>query len=392
MGDNYGTRAYHRVANLAELSIIVPVLNERENIRPLIERISQMDLPPWEIIFVDDDSADNTAALVREIAQSDPRIRIIRRIGRSGLASACIEGFLSALSPFLAVMDGDLQHDESILPRMLSLAKSDGLELVVASRNAQGGGMGEFAESRVRLSNLGRSLSRLITHVELTDPMSGFFLLRREFFEEVVYRLSQYGFKILLDLVASARRPVRFAEVPYTFRTRRFGDSKLDVIVGVEFLMLIMDKLAGDLVPGRFAIYSLVGLSGVIVHLCILGLLYREAQLPLLTSQSAATLVAMVWNFLLNNAITYRDRKLKGWSAISRGLAVFVVGCSIGALANLGLTRLLYDRGVSWYVAGISGLIVSSVWNFAISEAFTWKILQRRRSYAERVHRPALLS
>ena len=366
------------------LSVVVPVLNERENVRLLVGRLrTVLQGLDWEVVFVDDDSDDGTADLCRSMATVDAHVRVIQRIGRYGLASASIEGVLATSSPYIAVMDGDLQHDERILPRMLQLAREKQLDLVVATRNAAGGSMGDFAQDRVGLSNLGRKFGRILTaQCPLTDPMSGFFVIDRNFFHEVMYDLSQMGFKILLDIVASSPRPVRFAEVGYTFGNRLHGESKLDASVVLEFLLLIADKLLGKIVPVRYALYALVGLSGVCVHMLTLAVLYRIAGTRLILAQGFATYVAMICNFFLNNWLTYRDRKLKGFSRLAAGLLLYVAGCSIGAAANLGVTRLMVENHIPWYIAGFLGMVVSSVWNYGIATVFTWKLLQQRRGRA----------
>ena len=266
----------------------------------------------YEVIFVDDDSPDGTAELVRQIGLTKPRVRVLQRVGRRGLASACLEGMMATAAPYVAVMDGDLQHDEGILPAMLDKIRNEKLDLVVATRNAEGGGMGEFSRGRVRLSNLGRRLSQWVSHTALSDPMSGFFMLDRGFLEEVVHSASGVGFKILLDLVASSRRPVRFGEVPYTFRKRIHGTSKLDILVGIEYLQLLLDKAVGDLIPPRFIIFSMVGAGGLLLSLALLYLLLSFGKMQFLTAQAITTFVAMTANFFLNNSMTYRDRRLRG--------------------------------------------------------------------------------
>lgn len=365
---------------MPELSIVVPVLNERWNVQPLIARlVAALQGIDWEVVFVDDDSPDGTAAVCRECAREDSRIRVIQRIGRQGLASACVEGMLATVAPYLAVMDGDLQHDESLLPKMLALAKSQDLDVVVASRHLAGGGMGEFAAGRVQLSNLGRWLSRLVTKAHASDPMSGFFLLHRRVLDATVYRLSLMGFKVLLDFLASSPHPLRIGELPYTFRNRETGESKLDISVELEYILLLADKLVGSYIPVRYVLYAMVGLSGVAVHFACLGMFHLLLGQNVITAQALATAVAVVWNFFLNNAITYRDRRLRGARGLAKGLVVYAAGCSVGMLANLGVTGLVAGRGLAWYVAGGLGLIVGSVWNYGFASVFAWKIVQRRR-------------
>jgi dolichol-phosphate mannosyltransferase len=356
-----------------ELAVVVPTFNERGNIAELVERLATVLAGiSYEVVIVDDDSPDGTSEAVRQIALYQPRVRMLRRIGRRGLASACLEGMMSTAAPYIAVMDGDLQHDESILPSMLREARQNRRDVVVASRNVAGASMGGFAERRVRLSNLGLKLSRLILHAEVHDPMSGFFLVDRKFVEETIYRTSGIGFKILVDLLASTRRPVKLAEIPYTFRRRESGESKLDVTVGLEYLYLVLDKLAGDFIPLRFVLYAMVGAAGVLLHLATLGLLYVTVHAPFATAQIVATVVAMTFNFLLNNLVTYRDAKLKG-KRLAIGLASFYIACSVGAVLNLAISEQLLRYGLPWLPAGFAGLAISSVWNYAVTNVTTWR-------------------
>lgn len=360
-----------------ELSITVPTFDERENIVPLLQRLrSALNGIVFEVVFVDDDSPDGTAELVREIARTTPQVRIIQRIGRRGLASAGLEGMLSSGAPYLAIMDADLQHDESVLPIMLQKMRSGRYDLVVGSRNVEGGGMGEFAHERVALSQLGRRVSKLISRHELSDPMSGYFMLTRDFFGEVVRRTTGVGFKILLDLVASSPRPVRVAEVPYVFRARRHGKSKLDINVGAEYLYLICDKLVGDWLPIRFAVFCLVGLAGVAVHLGALWVLYSRLGCSFSAALIAAITIAMVGNFALNNMLTYRDRRRRGGRFVS-GLLLFCAACSVGSLSNYAVARFLVANGIWWPIASLCGLAIASVWNFGATSIVTWGSPQR---------------
>jgi dolichol-phosphate mannosyltransferase len=360
-----------------ELAIIVPTLNERPNIVPLLERLGDtLTGVRYEVIFVDDDSSDGTPETIREISQTIPNVRVVQRIGRRGLASACIEGMLATSAPYLAVMDGDLQHDESVLPRMWEKIRSGQYDLIVGSRHATGGSMGEFSRSRVALSNLGLTVSRLVSKHDLSDPMSGFFILTREMFDRVVRRTTGVGFKILLDLVASSPTPVRFAEVPFTFRNREQGKSKLDINVGLEYLLLVADKLIGRWIPIRFILFCLVGTIGIGFHLGVLYLLYRVVGTTFGVALVAAIGTAMVANFAINNATTYRDQRRRGWGFLT-GLLLFMLVCSVGGLSNYALAQFLLTRGVWWPVAGFCGLVVGSVWNFEVSSVLSWRVRRR---------------
>ena len=360
-------------AAIPELAIVIPTLNERENVPAILDLLATaLAGIAWEVIFVDDDSRDGTASVVRDIARYDIHVRCVQRIGRRGLSTACIEGALASAAPYIAVMDADLQHDERLLPRMLQTLRSGAYDLAVGSRYVEGGGATGLTGRRIGLSTLATRLSRIVCKAEIADPMSGFFMMRRDFFEDAVRRLSGQGFKILLDLLASSPRPVRLIELPYEFRPRRFGESKLDTLVAWEFGMLIADKLVGHLIPVRFALFAFIGLLGLFIHLIVLGLSLRAAGLGFTAAQTAATLVAMTSNFFLNNLFTYRDQRLKGWRAL-RGLLSFYAICGLGAVANVGIASYAFAQDQVWWLAGIAGVAVGSVWNYAVSSVFTWR-------------------
>jgi dolichol-phosphate mannosyltransferase len=326
----------------------------------------------YEVIFVDDDSPDGTADLIREIGRTNRQVRVLQRVGRQGLASACLEGMHSTSAPLMLVMDGDLQHDESVIPEMLRRMRTRQFDLVIGSRNIAGGSMGEFVRERVALSNLGLKVSKLISRHDLSDPMSGFFMLNREFLGEVMRSTTGVGFKILLDLVASSKRHVRFTEVPYQFGTRKFGESKLDLNVGIEYLYLVADKLMGRWLPTRFVLYCLAGVGGLAIYLGVLWLLYRHLGYSFEITLIAAISLALIANYGINNILTYRERRRRGW-AFLWGLLIYAAACSVGNLSNYALAKLLVERNVWWPLAGLSGLAVGSVWNFAASSVMTWR-------------------
>jgi dolichol-phosphate mannosyltransferase len=356
-----------------ELSVIIPTFNEKENIHPLLKKLDAvLKGIEWEVIFVDDDSPDGTAALVRKIARERQNVRCLQRIGRRGLSSACVEGFLASAAPIMGVMDADMQHDEKLLPEMYNTISAEDLDVVIGSRYVEGGGVGEWSRSRETISRMATRISQRIIKADLKDPMSGFFMVERSFFEKVVRRLSNRGFKILLDLFASSPEPVRFKELPYQFRNRQAGESKLGAFVSWEFFMLIVDKMIGWLIPVRFILFAMVGLGGAVIHLTSLGLFYQWLSLPFYLSQSFATLMAMTFNFFLDNLLTYRDKKLSGMSWI-KGLLSFYAACSIGAVINLRISVFLFDYSIPWWLAGFLGAVVGSVWNYAITATFTWK-------------------
>ncbi len=363
---------------MPELTIVVPTLEERENLSPVIAALeSVLGGIDYEILFVDDDSPDGTAAAARELAQRNPRVRVLQRIGRRGLASAAVEGMLASSAPYLAVMDADLQHDESILPAMLAKLRHSSLDLVVATRVTEGG-MDAMPAHRRALSGLGRRLSTLICSTELSDPMSGYFVLTRAYLDEVAHSLSGTGYKILLDLVVSARRPVKLAEIPYRFRPRLHGRSKLDIVVAVEYLALVADKLVGDFVPPSYVIFGFAGSVGVLAHLAAVQLLRLIPGITLERAQLISSAIVIAINFLLNNQFTFRSARLHG-KQLAIGMQVFYMACSIGLFLNLRVFDTLTGLSVPWYLAAALGLAVGSVWTYWMSSMFVWQVRRRRR-------------
>ncbi|MEN3976234.1 glycosyltransferase family 2 protein [Emcibacter sp. SYSU 3D8] len=357
-----------------ELTIVVPTFNERDNIRPLLGLIAKaLKGDSYEVVFVDDDSQDGTLQELQSVARSDPAVRYIHRIGRRGLSSAVVEGMLSSSAPYLAVIDADLQHDETLLPDMLAVLRGGKADVVVGSRYVEGGGMGEWDASRQFISRTATRIAKLIIRAELTDPMSGFFMLTREAFAGAMRNLSGQGYKILLDIFASHSSTLRLRELPYEFRTRQHGESKLDALVTWEYLMLVADKLFGRLIPVRFLMFLIVGGLGVFVHFGVLTLLLKGLNADFQASTIIATISAMTFNFFLNNLLTYRDRRLKGIWRITKGLFSFYVVCSLGAVANVGVATALFDRDYVWWGAGLAGVLVGSVWNYAATSLFTWR-------------------
>lgn len=362
-------------AAIPDLTIVVPTFNEAANVRPLVARLhAALAGLSWEVVFVDDDSVDGTAGEVRALAREDGRVRLLHRIGRRGLSGACIEGILSSIAPLCAVIDADMQHDETVLPRMhAAMAADPCLDLVIGTRNAAGGsaeaGLSAF---RKRGSDLATDLARRILKITASDPMSGFFMIRRASFNQVVTQLQTSGFKILADMLSVARGRWRVAEIGYDFRPRRHGDSKMDSAVALEFLGLVLARLTGGLISIRFALFSMVGASGIAVQLA--GVWLGLALIPsgFAAAQTFGVVLAMTSNFALNNLLTYRDRSLRG-RAFLRGLASFYAVCTVGAVANVGVATSVHAVVPSWPIASVMGAVVGAVWNFLVSGLLTWR-------------------
>ena len=356
-----------------ELAVIVPTFNERGNLREVLRQVAAaLGDTPWELIFVDDSSPDGTAALAQAIGHEDARVRCIHRIGRRGLAGACIEGFLATSAPVLAVMDADLQHDATLLSRMLDKMRATSADLVIASRYSAGGSATEgFSPFRRMASQFSTTLARLTTGVSVTDPMSGYFMIRRAAFVPLAPRLASEGFKILFDLLATAHGKLKIEEVTYSFAARQEGDSKFDTQNILDFLGLIVSKASGGAIPVRFLSFVLIGAAGILVHLAALAV-FKNADLAFGPAQAGATLVAMTSNFFLNNATTYRDRRLKGFGA-AKGLLVFYVICGIGTVSNIAVASWLYQFYPRWIAPGLAGAVIGAVWNFTLSSQLLWR-------------------
>ncbi|QFT78297.1 glycosyltransferase family 2 protein [Erythrobacter sp. THAF29] len=357
-----------------DLAIILPTLNERGNLAPLVERIEgALGAEGWEVLIVDDDSRDGTADEGRKLAQRDCRVRVIQRIGRRGLSSAAIEGFCATAADYVAVMDADHQHDPALLPRMLASLKSGEADIAVASRFAEGASTEGWAEpQRERLSGFANRVASFLTGVELSDPMSGYFMLPTAKARAMVPRLSGIGFKILLDLLATSKETLAVKEFPLNFAKRRAGESKLDRAILFDFLAGLYDKTLGRVIPTRFALFGTVGALGVVIHYAVLLALFPNMTAIFWKAQLAAVLTAMSFNFWLNNWLTYRDRRLRGWGEYLRGWAGFVATCAVGGFANVAVATLLESEGVHYVLAAFAGILIGSVWNYALSSRFVW--------------------
>ncbi len=359
------------------LSIISPTYNEADNILKFVNLIeSTLGKYNYEIIFVDDNSTDKTHEIIKKISLKKPHVRCIRRIGRRGLSSAVIEGCLSSSSDLLLIMDADLQHDEKKIPLMIKLIEEKKLDLVIASRFLNHKKVLGLSKYRNSLSKFANFLANTISKAKLTDPMSGFFLVKRTVFDQIAPNLSGLGFKILLDIFSSSKNKLEYEEISFTFKKRVYGVSKLDALVLWEYLLLLWQSKFGKIIPARFFSFCLIGGSGVFVHIVALYF-FISFDFSFLYAQTFSTLIAMTSNFFLNNMLTYRDKRKKGLAAV-KALFLFYVTCGIGASANIGISNLLYVSNISgisgiWYFSGFVGAIVGSIWNFLMSSLVTWK-------------------
>lgn len=361
------------IQDVSELAIVIPTLNERDNIPLLANRLaSVLTGIAWEAIFVDDDSADGTIDAVRDLSRCDHRIRGIRRISRRGLSGASLEGMLSTSARFVAVMDADLQHDETRLVEMLALLQRGDADVVVASRYCETAKEVGLSKVRQYGSRLATRMAQVLLKTNLSDPMSGFFMLRRDIIDGVAHKLSRQGFKILVDILASSPTSLRVQEIPFSFSPRLYGESKLDSAVVLEYLGLLVSKASGGLLSIRFLMFGLVGCSGVVINLVVLAVLLAR-HVGFAEAQTAAMLTAMTSNYVLNNALTYRDRRRHGWRFLT-GLASFASLCGLGVVAGVGVSTLLYQASTPWLLAGIAGAAMGAMWNYVASSAVTWPL------------------
>lgn len=353
------------------LSVVICTLNEAEAIGSLLVEIDGALVGvAHEVIVVDDASTDATAAIVQDWSSTHPEVRLIVREGVRGLASAAVAGWDIARGDLLALMDGDGQHDPALLRRLIE--ELAGADVAVGARDLAVEAQA-LSAARLKMSKAAVRLAGLVLGVRLTDPMSGYFVMTRAFYQETRSRLSAVGFKILIDLLASSRRKARVVEVRTALRERRGGASKLDARVIADLGALLIEKRVGGLVPARFVLFAAVGVSGVLVNLAALQCLTKVVLIPFIPAQGLAILVAMGSNFLINNLLTFRDQRLRGW-ALARGFLGFVLACALGAVfnwaASVGLHQLL---GWPSLISAATSALLAGMFNFAAVRTVTWR-------------------
>lgn len=366
-----------------QISVVVPTYNERNNIAILLKRVSEvLDEMNWEIIFVDDASPDGTADVVRALARQDRRVRLISRHNRRGLSSAVVEGTLAASADIVAVMDGDLQHDEGVLPQMYHTVVSGKAEIASASRFLQeDGAAGLSSATRLKMSNGGIKLANAAFGLDLTDPLTGFFVIRRDVLIRALPDLSEQGFKILLDLITSAKPRPRVAELPFRFRAREHGESKLDNKVMYDFFLFFLEKKIGHFLrlPARFLSFGIINTIGILLHLLILEVGLAWFGFSFAVAQLVATMLAMAFNYSANNLVTYNDRQLKG-ADFYTGFLIFALLCSVGVVANVGIATVLHVQyaDIAHELPALAGAMITAVWNYAATKLLVWGKRRRR--------------
>ncbi len=358
------------------LSIVLPTYNERENIQIVLNKIFQLASDySLEILIVDDNSTDGTSEIVKSLAKKDSRIRLIRRVGRSGLSSAIKEGLLNATSDIAVVMDADGQHqpvDVFFAVKELIQSKAD---LVVGSRFLDQARIRGLSERRAIGSNSANTLARISlsnSYQNLTDYMSGCFALNLKTCIPFILKINVNGFKFYYELLSLSKGSLKVEEVPLVFESRFYGQSKLDLSVIWDFIISLLHTLTFRVLPRRAISFGLVGLSGVIVQLIstntIMYLFFFsfERALPI------SILVAATSNYLINNALTFRSQRLFGYS-LFKGLTKFLLVSSLPVMANIGLATAFYNSVYqNTLLAQISGICVVFIWNYVASSRFVW--------------------
>ena len=357
------------------VSIVIPTYNEKDNIPKILEKLNKvLNKIAHEIIFVDDNSPDGTSTEIKSRIQKSSKIRLIHRIGRKGLAGAVIEGVLAANSDLVAVMDCDLQHDETKLLDMVNLfSKNTSLDIVIGSRFTETGEISEKAFSKMRElgSKATTFIIKKILNIESTDPLSGFFMVKKETFLKSSENLQTQGFKVLADFLATTGKKINIEEIGYQFKNRIAGESKMSFLTALELIGLIFSQIFKGRVSIRFILFCMVGLSGIFVQLFITGLaMILINQFP--TSQTLGIIAAMTSNYFLNNIITFQERKLKSLD-LFRGLISFYLICSLGAFTNIAIATYVFAFSSNWLISSFIGAIFGAVWNFTLTSIFTWK-------------------
>lgn len=353
------------------VSVIVPTFNEAGNVARLHDDLdAALAGLAWELVVVDDDSPDGTADAVRRLADGHGNVRCVQRVQERGLASAVHWGVQAAHGEIVVVMDGDGQHEPALIPAMVE-ALAAGADIASGSRFlGNGAAEGLASRRRLALSERGNRLTNLMLGHDLTDPLTGFFATSRRLFLDSIPRLQADGFKVFFDLAWHNRRAA-IRELPFDFRRRRHGDSKLGFYVAWLLACDIVAKLSLGLLPPRLVSFVGVGLVGSIFHFSVLYTVLA-AGAAFWVAQAVATVVALVFNFSINNVLTYSDQRLRG-ATFWKGLLLYSLIASVGIVANVSTAQLAYVRlNGHAFLASTTGLVIDVIWRFVVSNRLVW--------------------
>ena len=360
----------------SQITIIVPTYNERENIAPLVKRIhASLKSFDYEILFVDDDSPDGTAAAVESMI-SDYSLRLIVRTQEKGLASAVIRGIGEARGEIVGAINADLQHPPEVLKRMVESLER-GADLAVASRYVKGGGCKDWALFRRIVSRATTALTHLLVPPSrvVKDPLSGCYMFRKSVTTDIPLKAA--GFKILLEILMKGRYrdPV---EIPYIFVPRREGHSKLGLLQSLQFLAQIVKFALSARGYARFLKFCAVGALGTLINTGILWLLTERFGLYYLLSSVFSIETAIISNFLLNDRFTFADRRRTAPSPFWIRMLKYNLISLSGLVINIGVLWLLTSAaGVYYLLSNLAGIAAATLWRFTINSRWTWKTPER---------------
>ena len=352
------------------ISIVIPTFNEKGNIIELFKEIKKNLINSkliWEVIFVDDSNDNETANVVRSLQNNENNIFLIKRIENRGLSSALIQGALSSNSEYILFMDGDLQHPPKKILNLYNKIKNNNYDLVSASRFLEDNEL--LNQKRYKASLFVNFLLRKFFQIDYSDILTGFFIIEKNFFLKNYKKLSNVGFKLLLDIILTTKKTIKYSEVPFEFQKRLTGQSKLNSKVFIDFVILIIDKLIGKIIPGRYFIYSFIGSFGIIFQLTTFSFLlnFLNFNYSLLIS----ILLTIYFNYVLNNQFTYSDLKKRSIS-FYKGLIKYYFFCSFGALFNFISVKIVYENFSNLYLAVLIGAFVGSIWNYSMNTSYNW--------------------
>ncbi|CAN5906960.1 glycosyltransferase family 2 protein [soil metagenome] len=364
------------------VSVVVPTFNEAANVSMIYDELQRaLAERSWELVFVDDNSPDLTAETVRELCRQHANVRCIQRVQERGLCSAVQWGVQAAHGDIVVVMDGDMQHEPELIPNMLD-ALAAGHDIVSGSRFiASAVESGLHSGLRRNLSGYGNRLTNLVLGKRLTDPLSGFFATSRRLFLASLPRMQADGFKVFFDLVWHNKKAA-IKELPFQFQRRRHGQSKLEVYVLWLLACDIASKVSGGMLPPRLISFVGVGLIGSLFHFSVL---YAALALDTVfwLSQTIATVVALLFNFTINNILTYSSQRLRG-TAFYKGLLLYSLIASVGIVANVSTAQIAYVQlHAHTFIAASMGLVIDIVWRFALSNRLIWGHSQMFRKWRQ---------
>ncbi|TGK05620.1 glycosyltransferase family 2 protein [Leptospira langatensis] len=374
------------------VSVILPTYNESENLPIAADRISKsLSGFKHEIIVVDDDSPDHTWEIAENLQETIPQLRVIRRLTGKGLSSAVLTGMGAAEGEVFVVMDSDLQHDEKILPEMIRSFYERDVDLCLGTRYAKGGSTGKWSWARIGISRFANFLAKRLLGLPVSDPMSGYFGIKRSVYSETVNEINPRGFKILLEFLGRSKEELKIEEIPYTFQTRVHGKTKLNNSVIKNFFLAVLDIRFGKWISPTFLLYCIVGATGVIVNL--LGFLLGEAlDFPELISGysildpvSLSVLfgieLSIVSNFLLNNYFTFYERRYSDWK-LPFGFALFHSVSLFGILVQILSFHFIYQSFLSEikvvnaftlkFASDILSILIAMLSNYFLNSNLTW--------------------